>query len=142
MCFFLPLSARTARWFWSFRSLARAGPEQPLSGSGHSSCSGAAFSRSWMSSPLCSSTVVRLLNASRLCENSTSCSAHRSLVTVLSLLILCLAHGISHYEYIDWCGAGDAHGPLCRVLGLSSCVTAFSLTLWPADCRCRSLLEL
>lgn len=98
----------------------------------HSSSSGTAFSRSRMSSPPYSCTVVRLLNTSHLCENFTSCPAHRSLLTVLSLLILCLAHGISHYEYIDWSGAGDASGPLCRFLGLFSCVTAFSDAL---DCR-------
>lgn len=105
----------------------------------HSSSSGTAFSRSRMSSPPYSCTVVRLLNTSHLCENFTSCPAHRSLLTVLSLLILCRAHGISHYEYIDWSGAGDAGGPLCRFLDLFSCVTAFSLMLWTADCRCLSL---
>lgn len=103
---------------------------------------GTAFSRSWKSSPLYSSTVVWLLNTSHLCENFTTCSAHRSLVTVLPLPILCLARGISHYEYKDWSGAGDANGPLCGFLGLFSCVAAFSLMLCTADLRCLSLLEL
>lgn len=92
-----------------------------------------------MSSPPYSCTVVRLLNTS-LCENFTSCPAHRSLLTVLSLLILCLAHEF-HYEYIDWSGAGDASEPLCRFLGLFSC-QLLSLMLWTADCRCLSLVGL
>lgn len=132
VCFLLPLSALTVWWFGALRALSGQVQSSLDAGLEHSSSSGTAFSRSRMSSPPYSCTVVRLLNTSHLCENFTSCPAHRSLLTVLSLLILCLAHGISHYEYIDWSGAGDAGGPLCRFLGLFSCVTALSDAL---DCR-------